>query len=61
LVVADLVKHRVVTLRDVIDAQAAKDQARAYTAVRAAAGHMQQIADPLAEAIVRQFPDKFSG
>jgi hypothetical protein len=39
-VVADLVKHHVVTLKDVIDAQASKDPARAYTALRAAAGHM---------------------
>jgi copper chaperone CopZ len=58
-VVADLVKHHVVTLKDVIDAQAAKDQARAFTALRAGAGHMQMIADPLAEAIVTQFQDKF--
>jgi hypothetical protein len=60
-VVADLVKHHVVTLKDVIDAQAGQDPARAYVAVRTAAGHMQQIADPLAEAIVKQFPDKFGG
>jgi hypothetical protein len=60
-VVADLVKHHVVTLKEVIDAQAAKDPTRAYAAVRAAAGHMQQIADPLAEAIVKQFPDRFRG
>ena len=59
-VVADLVKHHVVTLKEVIDAQASKDPAKAYTAVRTAAGHMQMIADPLAEAIVKQFPDKFS-
>ena len=59
-VVAELVKHHVVTLKDVIDAQASKDPARAYTALRSAAGHMQMIADPLAEAIVKQFPDKFS-
>jgi hypothetical protein len=59
-VVADLVKHHVVTLKDVIDAQASKDPARAYTALRSAAGHMQMIADPLAEAIVKQFPGKFS-
>jgi len=59
-VVADLVKHHVVTLKEVIDAQAAKDPAKAYMAVRTAAGHMQMIADPLAEAIVKQFPDKFS-
>jgi hypothetical protein len=30
-------------------------------ALRAAAGHMPMIADPLAEAIVKQFPDKFAG
>jgi hypothetical protein len=60
-VVAELVKHHVVTLKDVIDAQARKDQARAYTAIRTAAGHMHMIADPLAEAIVKQFPDKFAG
>ncbi|HEX6081149.1 MAG TPA: copper amine oxidase N-terminal domain-containing protein [Methylomirabilota bacterium] len=58
-VVADLVKHHVVTLKDVIDAQAAKDPARAFTAQRTGAAHMQMIADPLAEAIVRQFPDRF--
>jgi hypothetical protein len=58
-VVADLVKHHVVTLKAVIDAQAAKDHARAFTALRTGAGHMQMIADPLAEAIVTQFPDKF--
>jgi len=57
--VADLVKHHVLTLKDVIDAQAAKDQSRAFTALRTGAGHMQMIADPLAEAIVTQFPDKF--
>jgi hypothetical protein len=59
-VVADLVKHHVVTLKAVIDAQAAKDQARAYTAVRTAASHMQMIADPLAETIVQQFPARFA-
>jgi hypothetical protein len=60
-VVADLVKHHVVTLKDVIDAQARKDQVTAYTAIRMAASHMHLIADPLADAIVKQFPDKFSG
>jgi len=58
-VVADLVKHHVVTLKDVVDAQAKKDPARAFTAIRTAASHMQMIADPLAEAIVKQFPDRF--
>ena len=60
-VVADLVKHHVVTLKEVIDAQASKDQVKAYTAMRTAAGHMQMIADPLAEAIVKQFPETFGG
>jgi len=60
-VVASLVKHHVVTLKNVIDAQASKDPTRAYMALRTAAGHMPMIADPLAEAIVKQFPDKFAG
>jgi len=60
-VVAGLAKHHVVTLKDVIDAQASKDPAKAYMALRTAAGHMSMIADPLAEAIVKQFPDKFTG
>ena len=57
---ADLVKTHVLTLKAVIDAQAAKDQTRAYTDLREAAAHMQMIADPLAEAIVKQFPEKFA-
>ena len=60
-VVAGLVKHHVVTLKDVIDAQAAQDPAKAWNAARTAAGHMQQVADPLAEAIVKQFPDRYRG
>jgi hypothetical protein len=59
-VVAELVQHHVVSLKSVIDAQAAKDPAKAYVALRAAAGHMQAIADPLADAIVKQFPDRFA-
>lgn len=59
-VVADLVKHHVVTLKSVIDAQATKDPVKAYAALRTAAAHMSMIADPLAEAIVKQFPDKFA-
>jgi hypothetical protein len=58
-VVADLVKHHVITLKEVVAAQAARDNARALTAVRTAAGHMQMIADPLAETIVKQFPDRY--
>ncbi len=58
-VVADLVKTHVVTLKDVVDAQAAKDAAKTFTALRSAASHMSMIADPLAAAIVKQFPEKF--
>ena len=58
-VVADLVKHHVVILKTVVDAQAAKDPAKAFGGIRTAAAHMQMIADPLAETIVKQFPDRF--
>jgi hypothetical protein len=57
--VADLVKMHILSLKDVIDAQAMKDQKLAYTKLREATRHMQMIADPLAEAIAGQFPDKF--
>jgi hypothetical protein len=59
-VVADLVKTHVLTLKDVIDAQATGNEAQVYTALRAAAGHMAMIADPLAEAIMKQFPAKYT-
>jgi hypothetical protein len=59
-VVANLVKTHVLTLKAVIDAQAAGDQVKAYTELRKAASHMEMIADPLAETIVKQFPKKFA-
>ena len=59
-VVANLVKSHVLTLKDVVDPQAAGDQAKAYMNLRTAAGHMQMIADPLAAAIVKQFPSKYA-
>ena len=59
--VAELVKTHVLTLKDVIDAQAAGDQTKAFAATRTAYAHMGMIADPLAGAIVKQFPDKFPG
>jgi hypothetical protein len=58
-VVADLVKTHVLTLKDVVDAQAAKDPVKANMALRAAYSHMHMIADPLAEAIVKQFSSKY--
>ena len=59
-VVADLVKGHVLTLKSVIDAQQMGDQQKTYWALREAAMHMQMIADPLADAIAKQFPGKFA-
>jgi hypothetical protein len=57
--VAELVKTHVFTLKDVIDAQAAKDFVRAYATERTAADHMAMMATALATTVVAQFPDKF--
>jgi hypothetical protein len=57
--VADLVKMHILSLKDVVDAQASKNQTLAYTKIREASHHMQMIADPLADAIIKQFPEKF--
>jgi len=59
-VVADLVKTHVLTLKDVVDAQAAGDPVKANKALRTAYRHMHMIADPLAEAIVKQFSSKYA-
>ena len=59
-VVAGLVRSHVVGLKAVVDAQAKDDWATAYSSLREAAGHMQMIADPLAGAISKQFPEKFA-
>lgn len=58
--VAGLVKDHVLTLKSVIDAQAMKDQVKAYAAMRSAAAHMSMIANPLADAIIKQFPARFA-
>jgi hypothetical protein len=58
--VAGLVKTHVLTLKSVVDAQASGDAKQAYTALRDAAMHMQMIADPLTDAIAKQFPGKFA-
>ena len=57
--VQQLVLEHVLTLKAVIDAQKAGNQPAVYTQLRRALGHMAMIADPLADAIVRQFPDRF--
>lgn len=60
-VVSDLVKSHVVGLKSVIDNQAVMKYAEAYAGVRSGAAHMQMIGDPLAGAIVKQYPGKFAG
>jgi len=57
--VADLVKTHLLTLKDVIDAQAAKNFTKAYGNERTAADHMTMIASTLTATIVAQFPTKF--
>lgn len=58
--VAELVKGHILSLKAAIDAQAAGDQALAFTKLREAAGHMQMIGDPIAAAIAKQFPTRFA-
>jgi hypothetical protein len=57
--VAEMIKTHVFTLKDVIDAQAAKNFTKAYTSERTAADHMAMIATGLATTVVAQFPTKF--
>jgi hypothetical protein len=59
-VVAGLVRDHAVGLKAVVDAQAKGDWATAYAKLREAAAHMQMIADPLAGAIAKQFPEKYA-
>ena len=60
---ADAVESAIVehatTLLAVIDAQAAKDPAKAATALRSAVGHMSMTAKAIAGATVAKFPEKF--
>jgi hypothetical protein len=57
--VAELFKPHVEHLTMAIDAQAAGDSTKAYDTLMMAAAQSHMIADPLASAIVAQFPDKF--
>ena len=57
--VADLVVSHVTTLAAVVDAQANQNWVEAYQKEREAIMHMQHIGDALADAIAKQFPDKF--
>jgi len=58
--VASLVKSHVLGLKTVVDAQAMRDPTKAFLAERSAAAHMSMIATPLADAIVKQFPERFA-
>jgi hypothetical protein len=60
MVVADLVKGHVVGFKAAIDAQAKGDWATAFAKTREAVMHMQMIADPLAGAISKQFPERYA-
>ena len=55
----ELIKTHVSTLKDIVDAQAAKEFDKAYIGVRTAADHMAMITTGLANTVVAQFPDKF--
>jgi hypothetical protein len=57
--VANLTMEHVVTTKNVVDAQGAKDVQGAAKDDRLAAQHMEMIADPLASAIVAKLPQKF--
>lgn len=59
--VTELVREHARAFTTLIDAQSEKDQAKAYHALRQAVDHMRSIADPLADAIAMQFPERFAG
>jgi hypothetical protein len=58
---ADLVKTHVLSVKDVIDAQRAHDQSRAYTNLRTATAQVSTIAEALAAATAAKFPEKVNG
>lgn len=57
--VTKAIEMHATTLLAVIDAQKAGDAAKAATLLREAVQHMSGVADVLAEATVKKFPDKF--
>lgn len=57
--VAELLGPHVQNTLAAIDAQAAKDYTKAYASLKAAADHMRAIADPLAAATAKKFPQAF--
>lgn len=59
--VADLLVAHVTGISAFIADEAAKDTTKTFDDIEIASNHSQKIADPLAEAIVKQFSDKFPG
>jgi hypothetical protein len=59
--VEEMVTMHITDLKAVVDAQKAGDQAKVYTSLRKAYGHMGELATVLADATAKQFPDKFAG
>ncbi|HEX2272571.1 MAG TPA: hypothetical protein VHG90_01715, partial [Acidimicrobiales bacterium] len=59
--VEDMVTMHITDLKAVVDAQKAGDQAKVYTSLRKAYGHMGEFATVLADATARTFPEKFAG
>jgi hypothetical protein len=57
--VSALIKTHVASLKEIVDAQAAKDYASAYTKERDAEKHMLVLGNDLADAIVEQFPSQY--
>jgi uncharacterized membrane protein YqgA involved in biofilm formation len=57
--IAGLTKDHVLTTKQVVDDQGAKNYAQAANDDRTAAQHMEMIGDPLASAIVAKLPAKF--
>ncbi len=57
--VAEALKPHVNNLLAMMDAQGAKDQAKAYSLLKAASDHSQTLAKTLADAIAKQFPNRF--
>jgi len=58
---AELLRQHLSELKNVVDAQAAGDQTKAYTSLRTAMEHMDAIAEPLTAAMAAKFPEKVSG
>ncbi len=59
--VMDAFKAHNIDLRNVVDAQAAKDKAKKFSTLRNAYANVHAIADTVAAGIIEQFPDRFGG